>query len=215
MSEEKRIIQGYEVKNAIHIGSKEIILAQDLSVDEPYMVCNCQWDNPLGVDIYDKAIADSDYLEAMSEFLGRVSSEVQHIREQRAERGVTSDPLAAADCIPGSKHADYENQLVIIKPECMVASARTADEQLLLAIYGNGCDPDARGQAVFCKNLFTGKTTRWERFDVAGIIQPERIPEWALLKLKQEKRPSVTDQLKTQQKPSPKRKKDASHNIER
>jgi len=179
MSEEKRMIENYEVKNAIHIGSKEIILAQDMGSKEPYMVCNCQWDNPLGIDVYDKGVAGADYLEAITEFLSRVSSEVQRIKDQRAKRGVSSEPLTASDCVPGSSGAHLENQLVVIKPESMVASSRTADEQLLLATGGFGCNPEARGQAVYCKNLFTGKTMRWERQDVAGIILPERIPAWA------------------------------------
>lgn len=78
--DEKRMVQSYEVKTAIHIGDKEIVFAQDLAAAEPYMVCNCQWDNPLGIDIYDKVVADSDYLEAMTEFLSRVATEVQHTR---------------------------------------------------------------------------------------------------------------------------------------
>ena len=179
MSEEKRMIESYEVKNAIHIGGMEIILAEDITAKDPYMVCNCQWDNPLSADIYDKAVAGADYLEAMTEFTNRVSAQVQQIKDQRTERGVSDEPLTASDCIPGSNSAPYGNQLVVIRPESMVASARTADEQLLLATGGNGCNPDARGQAVFCKNLFTGKTVRWERHDIAGIILPECIPVWA------------------------------------
>jgi len=179
MDEEKRTIDGYEVKNSIHIGNKEIIFAENLTKSEPYMVCNCQWDNPLGIDVYDKMAVGTDYLEAMTEFLDRASAQVQHVRDQRAERGVSELPLTVSDCVPGSKNAHYMNQLVVIKPENMIASARTADEQLLLATNGFGCDPDARGQAVYCKNLITGKSVRWERYDVAGIILPERIPEWA------------------------------------
>ena len=179
MSEEKRMIQSYEVKNAIHIGGKEIILAEDIGSKEPYMVCNCQWDNPLSIDVYDKGVTGVDYLEAMNEFLSRVSSEVQRIQDQRAERGVSNEPLTAADCVPGSTGSHYDNQLVVIRPEAMIASTRTADEQLFLVTGGFGCNPNARGQAVFCKNLFTEKTVRWERQDVAGVILPEHIPAWA------------------------------------
>lgn len=183
MDDEKRMIQNYEVKTAIHIGGKEVILAEDLTSSEPYMICDCRWDTPFGVEIYNHATAGNDYLEAMTEFLERVSAEVQRIQTERAERGITGEPLTAADCIPGSNRANYEGQLVVIRPESMVASARTADSQLLLATGGNGCSPGARGSAVFCTNLFTGKSTRWERTDVAGIIAPEKIPAWAYPKL--------------------------------
>lgn len=185
MDDEKRTIDNREVKTAIHIGNKEILYAENLSLDEPYMVCNCQWDNPLGIQVYTEAAVGTDYLEVMTEFLGRVSDQVQRVRDQRAERGVSDVPLTASDCIPGSSSAHYANQLVVIKPEIMISSARTADEQLFYATHGNGCNPEARGHAVFCKNLFTGKSVRWERYDVAGIIQPDKIPEWARQRLQE------------------------------
>lgn len=130
-------------------------------------------------------MANTDYLEAMTEFLERAASAIQLVKEERAERGISNEPLTAGDCIPGSKDTHYENQLVVIKPEKMAPSARTADHQLVLATGGFGCNPNARGQAVYCKNLFTGKTMRWERFDVAGIILPGRIPEWAHQRLEE------------------------------
>jgi len=179
MDDEKRTIDGYEVKSTIHIGNKEIIFAENLSKSEPYLVCDCQWDNALGFEVYDEAAVCTDSLEAMSEFTSRVHEQIQHTWDQRKERGVSNEPLTVSDCIPGSKGAHFENQLVVIRPEVMIASSRTADEQLLLAVSGFGCNPEARGQAVFCKNLFTGKTVQWGRSDIAGIILPERIPEWA------------------------------------
>lgn len=183
MEEEKRTIQGYEIKNAIHIGGREIIMAEDNSKNEPYMVCNCSWDNPFNMLIYDQAVVSEDYLEIMSIFIKRIDNEVQKIAEQRIERGVSHIPLTANDCIENSNQANYSVQLIVIKPEIMAPSARTADNQLLLALSGNGCNPHARGTAVFCRNLFTGKETRWERHDIAGIIRPDRIPEWAQNKL--------------------------------
>jgi hypothetical protein len=183
MSEETRKIDNYGVLAAIHIDGKVVILAEDMASAEPYMVCDCHWDNPLSIDTYDNALAGTDYLEAMDEFLHRVSDAMETVRNRRAERKITDEPLTAADCIPDSNMADYENKLVIIKPERMAASARSADEQLVMAISGNGCNPNARGQAVFCTNLFTGKTTRWDRHDIAGIIKPERIPKWAFQRL--------------------------------
>ena len=185
MNDDARKIENYEVKNGIHISGKEILYAEDLFASEPYLVCNCQWGNPLGIDTYDNAVAYSDYIEAMTEFLDRASAEIERVRNQRAERGISNEPLTASDCIPGSKNAHYENQLVVIKPERLVASARTADEQLHLATGGFGCNPDARGQAVFCKNIFSGKPVCWERFDVVGIVQSERIPEWAHRRLEE------------------------------
>ena len=183
MDNEKRMIQDYEVKTAIHIGEKEIVFAENIASDDPYMVCDCSWANPLSMEVYSNAVGSRDYIEAMEAFVSRVTAAVEQVKDQRVERGITGEPLTASDCIPGSNSEHYEGKLIIIKPESMTASARTADQQLLVATGGNGCNPNARGQAVFCKDLFTGKTLRWERYDVAGIAAPERIPAWAQEKL--------------------------------
>ena len=183
MDSEKRMIEGYEVKTAIHMGSREFIFAVNNDAAKPYMACNCTWDNPLSIEIYDRAVVSADYLEIMTEFLNRASERIKEIEAERVERGITAVPLTAADCTPGSNRTHYKNQLIVIKPESMTPAARTADHQLVLATGGFGCNPEARGQAVFCKNLFTGKETRWERYDVAGIIRPDRMPKWAKDKL--------------------------------
>jgi len=183
MDNEKRMAENYEVKTAIHIGGKEIVFAEDIDAAEPYMVCDCSRDNPFGVDVYTNIVASGDYLKVMTEFLNRVSEQVQRVDAERARHGITNIPLTADDCLKGSRHWNYKNQLVVIKPEKLTPSARTADKQLLLATSGNGCKPDGHGTAVFCKNLFTGETARWERYDIAGMIDPHKMPEWVVEKL--------------------------------
>lgn len=183
MSEEKRMIESYEVKHALHLADFEVILAEDNATAEPYMVCDCNRDNPFGVDVYTNIAISADYLEVMHEFLRRASMRVSFIEAERSLRGITHTPLTEDDCLKGSRDWNYKNQLVVIKPEKMTPSARTADHQLLFATGGNGCWPEARGTAVFCTNLFTGESARWERYDIAGVIDPAKIPEWAAEKL--------------------------------
>lgn len=183
MEDEKRMIESYEVKQAIHLAGGEVVLAEDSSAAEPFMVCDCSWDNRFSVDVYTNIAVGADYLEAMKEFLERVARRVEQIEQERSLRGVSPVPLTADDCIPGSHSWNYTNQLVVIKPEKLTPTARTADHQLLLAGGGNGCRPESLGTAVFCTNLFTGEDARWERYHVAGIIRPDRMPEWASEKL--------------------------------
>lgn len=183
MEDEKRMIETYEVKQAIHLAGGEVVLAEDASAAEPFLVCDCSWDNPFGVDVYTNVMVSSDYLEVMKEYLERAARRVEQIEQERALHGVSSAPLTADDCISGSRGWNYKNQLIVIKPEQLTPAARTADHQLLFATGGNGCDAGALGTAVFCKNLFTGEEARWERYHVAGIIRPDRMPEWASEKL--------------------------------
>lgn len=183
MPDDKRMIENYEVKHALHLVGGEVILAEDMAAAEPYMVCDCNRDNPLSIDVYSNISVSADYLETMREFLRRSAMRVSFIEAERSQRGVAPVPLTADDCIKDSHRENYKNRLVVIKPESLTPSARTADKQLLLATGGNGCNPDARGMAVFCTNLFTGKSARWERYDVAGIIDPAKMPSWAAEKL--------------------------------
>lgn len=210
MSDEKRMVDSYEVKTAIHIGGKEIVFAESNADDEPFMVYDCNRNNPFGIDSFDNIAISSDYLEIMTIFLNRLSEQVQRVDAERARRGITNKPLTADDCVNGSRDWNYKNQLVVIKPESLTPSARTADHQLLLATGGNGCNPEARGMAVFCTNLFTGKSARWERYDVAGIIDPAKMPAWAAEKLAALQKPaekqSVLARLETA-------KKDAARDV--
>jgi hypothetical protein len=48
---------------------------------------------------------------------------------------------------------------------------------------GFGCSPNARGSAVFCTEIYTGKQIRREKHDVLGVVRPDRIPDWAREKL--------------------------------
>lgn len=44
---------------------------------------------------------------------------------------------------------------------------------------GFGASANARGSAVFCRNLYDGKDTCYERMDVLGEVKTDRMPDWA------------------------------------
>ena len=75
---EKRMIgdTGYEVRQVVRVGIKEIALAENLNAKDGmfYLVCDCI---SMGlVERYDHGLACDDYLEAMQIFLERVQHEV-------------------------------------------------------------------------------------------------------------------------------------------
>lgn len=201
MSDEKRMIENYEIKTAIHIGGHEIIFAEDIKAAMPFLVCDHYWDNPLNADEYKNAFVSDNYVEMMTMFSNRLSEQVQRLDAERARRGIPTTPLTYADCIPGSERADYAGQVIVLKPESIASFARTPDHQLFLAVDGNGARADARGNAVFCYNLYTGEHGRRERYNVAGIINPAKMPTWAAEKLAaleeklQAEKPSIMEKL--------------------
>lgn len=178
MLEKKRMIQNYEVKSSMNINGTEVIYAENNTATEPYMVCNFIYSNPIIAE-YTHVCYGVDYLAIITEYSSRISELVRQVKAKRTERGISDIPLTAADCIESGLSLDLEGHMIVIKPECLTPAARTADYQLLFVTGGFGCKPDAYGKTIFCINVFTGEKENWKRYDVAGIIASEKIPEWA------------------------------------
>ena len=43
--------------------------------------------------------------------------------------------------------------------------------------------PDSRGQAVFVEELYSGEVSRWERSDILGLADLNKLPDWAKEKI--------------------------------
>ena len=177
--EEKRIVSGYEIRHSFHIGDREILLGMNKKEKIPYLVADCFTNNDFGVERYENGVGSDDYLEIMELFCNRLTMQVEQVKTQRAERGITAESLTAEHCIAGSNRGNYENKIVIIKPNSLRAEYATIDNQLVLALHGNGCNPDAHGRAIYCAHLFIGEIERWERQDILGVADMEKIPKWA------------------------------------
>ena len=54
-----------------------------------------------------------------------------------------------------------------------------ATKQLQLCTGGFGAEPNSRGSACFCTNLYSGKESRFERTDILGVIEKDDLPDWA------------------------------------
>jgi len=186
MTEEKRMADTYEVKHAIYVGDKEILFAVDDRITHcPYMVCNCTWDNPLGIGCFSEAEGSADYLEMMEEFIARVSAQLEAVRAERNRLNIPLETLTIEHCVANDYRESIENKVVVIRPECLRPEYCTADKQLVLATGGFGSYANARGRAVYTVNLYSGKETRWNREDILGVVKPECLPDWAKERLKQ------------------------------
>jgi hypothetical protein len=186
MDNEKRMVDSYEVKNAIHIGDKEIVFGVDeTKSDYPYIVCDCTRQEPLGFEQFFNAEGSTDYLEMMGVFTARISVQIEAVKEERAKIEIPSEPITAEQCEPNDYGKSIENKVVAIRAACLWPEYRTADNQLVLATGGFGTHANSRGRAVYTVNLYYGKESRWNREDILGIVKPEHMPEWAKEKLKQ------------------------------
>ena len=180
---DKRNIEGYEEKICLQIAGKFVIIAENPEAADPYLVVNIRRDNPLGLEErYDGAVT-ADYVEAMREFVTRVDGFVGQLETERRESGLPFQTMTATDCIPDSYKGDYEGKLVIIKPEILAPEYRSAEHQLAICTGGFGANAEARGRAVFVKNLFNGKESGYDRTQIAGVANPSKLPNWAVDKL--------------------------------
>ncbi|MED4599763.1 hypothetical protein P9314_03455 [Paenibacillus validus] len=195
MEEIKRMVDNYEVDQAISIGKVEVLLGIDeTNAERSYMVCTCTRNNSLGVEQYYAIALGEDYLEAVHDFISRVQWELEDLKEERASVKVPLSPLTQAQCQPIREDMRIDNQVVVIRPERLRPEYRTAVNQLVLALSGFGTSANSRGRAVYVINLYTGEEARWNREDFMGLIKPEHMPAWAQEKLEQH-------QIGTQQKP--------------
>lgn len=87
-------------------------------------------------------------------------------------------PFTYADCVAGSETNDYQNQILVLKPEVYEGLNMTADDSLWIAHSGFGCQYGARGQSVLAENLLSGEKIRWERHNFCGIVDPIRLFSW-------------------------------------
>ena len=180
---DKRTIEGYEERNSFQLSGRLVILAENANAELPYLVCEARWDNPFGAEEYYNAIATDSYLEAVGEFIRRETGLLQYLEHEYERSGAPFHALTIDDCVPNGLNENLEGKAIIIKSETLSPEFRTASHQLKIAKGGFGCAPDSRGNAVFCTDLYSGKDSRFERWDVLGVADIEKLPEWTQAKL--------------------------------
>lgn len=192
MSEEKREICGYTVEHNIFLGNWEVFLCVDNehTQESRFMVCYCNYNNPLGIPCPKEIVKTDDYIEAMILFLDRVKEQVETTKAEQEKFEFGKPPLTVKDCIPDDKSKSIVGKVIVLNAEPMRYEYQHIAYQLILAEGGNGAI-GGRGQAVFGTCLATGERARWERYDVLGEIKPECMPDWAkeaLAKIKEQEK---------------------------
>ena len=190
MSKEKRMLGNYEITQSIYIGDKEVVFGVDTKDPHPFMVCYCDYNNPLSAAWPTEGVASDDYLEAMQIFVDRVQSQIDRTKEELSKFPFHKTVFTKEHCIPDDGMRNIVGKVVVINSEPKRYEYQHPAYQLILADGGHGAT-GGRGQAVFGTCLATGERARWERYDVLGEIKPECMPDWAkeaLVKIKQQEK---------------------------
>ena len=179
---EKRMVGDYEVIQAFQFGDREIVLGENLNAPPGELfLCAYAQRNELFVQYFDAIVSDS-YVEIAKLYVDRVVqqtdktiAEMQYPHLEGVDRGI----IAKEDYEPVYYEDDLRDKIVVIKPEVLRREYRQGPYQLRLCTGGFGASPKSRGNACFCRDLLTGKTSRFERLDIAGIMSMDKLPMWA------------------------------------
>ena len=133
----------------------------------------------------------------MREFTRRINIALDGLELSRVYRGspLVDYPLTAEDCVPNGTDADLRGKVVAVRGEILSPEYRACSHQLMLATGGFGCSPDARGQSVFAKNLYSSEENRWSRSDILGVVAGDSLPDWAKEKLAKLREPSQRESV--------------------
>lgn len=177
--EEKRMAGNYEVTTAFEIGTKEIIIGEDKTAacDERFVVAN--YENNGIFERYVDALVGGDYAEIVKIFAERVKNEAEKVIAEKSKITVDMTPITKEDCQVLEADDRIKNKVVVIRADVFKPEYQISTKQLQLCTGGFGAEPNSRGSACFCTNIYSGKESRFERSDVLGIIEKDDLPDWA------------------------------------
>lgn len=174
---EKRMADSYEITQAVYIGDKEVVMGVDKTNAMPYFCAFCSRNDIF--ESYSDGIISDDYVEIVELFAGRVREQCGKVRDEQEKITVPREPVTEDMCLPLAYDASLVGKVAAIREDALRPEYRSAPYQLVYVTGGNGALGKARGSACFCKNLYSGKSSRWERRDIQGEVKTECLPEWA------------------------------------
>ena len=181
MENEKRMAGEYEIIHAVQIGDREIVVGENPADTNgrKYMTAFCE-SNDLFAR-YDEVLVSDDYPEIMKYFGERIAKQAEKTRAEMFTpkfQGIDVSPIMGEGCTPITGKEDLNGKVIVIRPEVLRREYRRATNQVKLCTGGFGASPNSRGSACFCKDVYSGKESRYERRDVLGVLTPEQRPEW-------------------------------------
>ena len=180
MDEKKRYADTYEIIYSFKIGRTEVVIGEDQKKTEnPYIVANYE-DNGI-IGRYFDVVGSEDYAEIVAIYSTRITIEATKVRDENEVKiaGYDSTLIGLDGCDKTTWEDDICNKIIVIKPTSLKREFRTPLHQLKVVTGGFGASAKSRSQSIFCKDLFTGKDTRYDRTDVLGTIEKDNLPMWA------------------------------------
>ena len=180
---QKEVIGDYKVLASVHVGEKEVVIGEkEQNNDGLRFMCGYMERTDI-FNLCNECVYSDDYIEIAHLFGSRIKEAAELFQNKDKELDIPVTVITEKDCIPDHYSHDINGKVIAIDPKVLKPEFQRADKQLYLVTGGFGASANSRGSAVFCTNLLTGKSTRYERMDVMGEVKPECMPEWAKRKL--------------------------------
>jgi len=176
---DKRMIAdtGYEVKYAIHIGSREVLIAENMADPDGQFYMKAEYSGYEIIGQYDRIVCSSNYLAIMDRFVESVTRQIAEIRNDIECADFQASPITAEQCYPNDNGVDITGEIVAIKASALRPEYRRGDAQLVFVTHGGGARANPRSNSVFCYHINDGQQARFERHQVLGRVK--EIPKWA------------------------------------
>ena len=178
-SMEKRMIgdTGYEVKHSIRIGSREILLAENMDDPIGFHYMKAEYSDNGIIGQYDRIFQSSCYLAVVEAFTAGIEMQTKGLRAEYVQSDFQHSIITPEQCHPNDYAQDITGEVVAIKPSVLRPEYRRGDQQLVFVTHGGGALANPRSTSVYCYHLSDGKQARFERHDVLGVIK--KLPQWA------------------------------------
>ncbi len=117
------------------------------------------------IEKFSECAVGDDYIDAALFFAERIKKDAEQFRAEVEKLDIPVTVITQVDCIPDHYKNDINGKIIAINPAVLKPEYQRADRQLYYVTGGFGASANARGSAVFCRNLSDGKDTRYERMD--------------------------------------------------
>lgn len=174
----------YAITKTEKVGFKEFFIGEkeDSSLSKQYIsgTVDRKFSN-LGIVQYKIDAQFSEYCDVLEYYHIQMTEEIKKLKREIANepKGI----INRDDCYSIYDYETLKGKIVVLDQDVLLKEYQRSSHQLYLADGGFGCLPKGNGNAIYAYNLYTGKETRIEKYNVIGVIKEDKMPEWAIQKL--------------------------------
>lgn len=182
MSNEKatpRTVGGYEIRNAVNIGDKELLLGVNMNDAEGKFYMTCYAERNFIIETYHQAIVSDSFLEVANIFADRLKEQIENTIDTQDKICKDRKLIIPEMCKTDIFGENLVGKILVVSADALRPEYRTDINQVIFCKGGNGASPDGHGMSIYADYLATGIKTQFDRCDILGELKPEHYPEWA------------------------------------